>query len=151
MAISLLRACLDAGLARERQRAPLSLTSKATSTISRLNGPSLGTMESENQHLYGVRMDSFPCAWSIQGASDMARVISRRESGIPVPRYTRERSRSDHRRAKRKEKELSFYERQASSGAVIKSVGSGYLPPHQVDTRKMPSGKAYALTRAWRT
>lgn len=144
-AVSLLRACLDAGLARERQtRAVISYLEGNIDHIA-LDGPSLGTMESENQHLYGVRMDSFPCAWSVRGASDMARVISRRESGIPVPRYTRERSRSDCRRAKREEKELSFYERQASSGAVLKSAGSGYLPPHQADTRKMPSGKAYAL------
>lgn len=146
-AVSLLRACLDAGIARERQtRAVISYLEGNIDHIA-LDGPSLGTMESENQHLYGVRMDSFPCAWSVRGASDMARVISRRESSIPIPRYTRERSRSDHRRAKREEKELSFYERQVSSGAVLKSVGSGYLPPHQVDTRKMPSGKAYALYR----
>ena len=38
-------------------------------------GPSLGTMESESQHVYGVRMDSFPCAWSVRGASDMARLL----------------------------------------------------------------------------
>lgn len=146
-AIALLRACLDAGLARERQaRTVISYLEGNIDHIA-LEGPSLGTMESENQHLYGVRMDSFPCAWSVQGASDMARIISRRESGIPVPRYTRERSRGKHRRAKREEKELSLYERQAGSGKVLKSVGSGYLPPHQVDTRKMDPGKAYALRK----
>ena len=36
-------------------------------------GPSLGTMEAENQHVYKSRMASVPCAWSEQGASDMAR------------------------------------------------------------------------------
>lgn len=59
-----------------------------------IDDPTLGTMESENQHLYGMRMDAFPCAWSIRGASDMARIISRRESKRPVPRITREKTMS---------------------------------------------------------
>ncbi|MFR5092854.1 MAG: hypothetical protein ACLTDR_13455 [Adlercreutzia equolifaciens] len=50
-----------------------------------VEGPSLGTMESENQHLYGSRMDSVPCAWSRPGASAMARVISRKSSKRAIP------------------------------------------------------------------
>ena len=39
-------------------------------------GPSMGTMEAERQHMYKVRMASFPCAWSAAGADAMARVRS---------------------------------------------------------------------------
>lgn len=144
-AVSLLKACLDAGLARERQtRAVVSYLEGNIDHVA-LEGPSLGTMESENQHLYGVRMDSFPCAWSVQGASDMARIISRRESEAKIPRMTRARSAGARRRKAREGKELLFYGEQGGAGKVVESVGSGYLPPHQVDTRKMIPGKAYAL------
>lgn len=146
-AIALLEACLDAGLARERQtRAVVSYLEGNIDHIA-LEGPSLGTMESENQHLYGVRMDSFPCAWSVQGASDMARIISRRESDAPIPRKTRSRSTGERRKAARKRKELAYYARLGGAGRVVESIGSGYLPPHQAETRKMASGKAYALRK----
>lgn len=146
-AIALLKACLDAGFARERQtRGVISYLEGNIDRIA-LEGPSLGTMESENQHLYGVRMDSFPCAWSVQGASDMARIISRRESKAQIPRMTRLRSAGARRRKAREEKELLFYGEQGGAGKVVESVGSGYLPPCQADTRKMASSKAYALCK----
>lgn len=146
-AVALLEACLDEGLAREKQARSVISYLKGNIDHIALDGPSLGTMESENQHLYGVRMDSFPCAWSVRGASDMARIISRRESGAQVPRCTREGSKGERRRGRREGKELSFYEKQGGSGKVVKSIGSGYLPPHQADTRKMAPGKAYALRK----
>lgn len=146
-AVALLKACLDAGLAREaRTRSVISYLEGNIDHIA-LDGPSLGTMESENQHLYGVRMDSFPCAWSERGASDMARIISRRESGAPVPRMTRGRSTGDRRRESRERKELSFYAGRGGAGKMVESVGSGYLPPHQADTGRMAPGKAYALVK----
>lgn len=144
-AIEVLEACLDEGLARKRQTRAIISYLKGNIDHIAVDGPSLGTMESENQHLYGVRMDSFPCAWSLQGASDMARIISRRESGVRIPHQTRDGSYSERRRKIRERKELSFYATQGSAAKVLESVGSGYLPPHQVDTRKMKSGKAYAL------
>lgn len=63
-------------------------------------------MESENQHLYGARMGSFPCAWSVRGASDMARIRSRSRSGRAIPRMTREASATPRRRAYREAREL---------------------------------------------
>ena len=43
-------------------------------------------------------------------------------------------------------KVLSFYEKRGMGAAKgVESVGSGYLPLHQVDTRKMSTDKAYAL------
>ncbi len=144
-AIALMQAALDLGLAREKQTKRVIAYLKGDIDAIAVDGPSLGTMESENQHLYGVRMDSFPCAWSVRGASDMARPISRRESATPIPRNTRERSAGVHRRVRREQKELACYEKQGGSGRVLQSVGSGYLPPHQANTGKMATGKAYAL------
>lgn len=145
-AIALLETAKDAGIARERQtRAVIAYLENNSDAIA-VDGPSLGTMESENQHLYGARMDSYPCAWSLRGASDMARIISRRESGTAIPKMSRERSRGTRRRKRREMKEMSFYSKQGlSADKVLESDGSGYLPPHQADTRRMASGKAYAL------
>ena len=59
---------------------------------------------------------------------------------------SREASRGEKRRARRDRKELSFYgEQDLAASKVLESSGSGYLPPHQADTRKMDPGKAYAL------
>lgn len=95
-----------------------------------VEGPSLGTMESENQHPCGVRMDSFPCAWSRRGASDMARIRSRTHSGRQVPRMGRQASMSAARRRARAARELAALERLAPAGPVVKSEGSGWEPPH---------------------
>lgn len=90
-----------------------------------VDGPSLGTMESENQHLYGARMDAVPCAWSIQGASDMARLRSRVYSKRKIPARTRENSKTK-RRIKREERR----QLKSSGMPMIKSVGKGYESPH---------------------
>lgn len=110
-------------------------------------GPSLGTIESDNQHVYGARMDSVPCAWSVRGGSDMARILSRRASGRKIPRLSRADSMSPKRRDARGSKMLRKLE-QGGAGHVVESVGKGYLPPHQVDTSRIEAGKAYALYRA---
>lgn len=144
-AISLLEACRGLGVSREKRTGQVIAYLKGNIDAIAVEGPSLGTMESENQHLYGSRMDCWPCAWSVRGASDMARIISRRASGRAVPRMTRDLSRKDARRKKREQKELAFYEREGGAGRMVEFVGRGYLPPHQVDTRKMLPGKAYAL------
>lgn len=89
----LLEAMRDAGVARSGERTDAVIRYlRNNSDIIAVEGPSLGTMESENQHLCGARMDSVPCAWSAEGASAMARVVSRRASGRDLPRVTRERS-----------------------------------------------------------
>ena len=77
----------------------------------------------------------------------MARIISRRASGTPIPRMTRRRSEGARRAKRRMGKELLYYERKGKGIRVVESVGSGYLPPHQVDTRKLDPGKAYALRK----
>lgn len=87
-------------------------------------------MESENQHLYGARMDSVPCAWSRPGASAMARVVSRRHSHREVPRMTRSRSLTP-KRAKQREARIIKALWPKGAGKVVESVGGGYLLPHQ--------------------
>lgn len=145
-AVCLLGACADLGIARKSRADAVVAYLEGNAEAIAVEGPSLGTMESENQHLYGARMDALPCAWSLTGASDMARIISRRESKTPVPKMSREASRGEKRRARRDRKELSFYGEQGlAASKVLESSGSGYLPPHQADTRKMDPGKAYAL------
>lgn len=147
-AVCLLGACADLGIARKSRTDAVVAYLEGNAEAIAVEGPSLGTMESENQHLYGARMDAFPCAWSLTGASDMARIISRRESKTPLPKMGREASRGERRRARRDRKELSFCSEQGlAAGKVLESSGSGYLPPHQADTRRMDPGKAYALRK----
>lgn len=94
-------------------------------------GPSLGTMESEQQHVYGARMDSVPCGWSVQGADAMARIRSRMFSKRKLPRLKREDSISPKRASKRKNRELAYLSKQGSNN-IPKSVGSGYEAEHVV-------------------
>lgn len=147
-ALALLEICRDFGLARkDRIDAVISYVKGNIDSIA-IDGPTLGTMESENQHLYGVRMDAFPCAWSMRGASDMARIISRKATGREIPKMTRERSMGESRRRRRERKQLAYWQRRGmTAGNVVESVGSGYLPPHQIDTRRIDAGKAYVLYR----
>lgn len=64
-------------------------------------GPSMGATEAERQHVYKVRMGSFPCAWSPEGADAMARARSWLLSGFGLPRRAREGPLSEARRASR--------------------------------------------------
>lgn len=110
-------------------------------------GPSLGATEFGSQHIYGVRMGSVPCAWSIEGSSDMARILSRGVSGGRVPHLARVGSMSPEKRDAREATILRKLE-QGGAGRVVESVGEGYLPLYQVDTSRIEARKAYALYRA---
>lgn len=146
-AAALLGAAASLGLANGRMARRVAKYLANNEELIGKQGPSLGTMESDNQHIYGARMDSVPCAWSIEGGSDMARILSRRASGRKIPRPSRADSMSPKRRDAREGKMLGKLE-QGGAGRVVESVGEGYLPPHQVDTSRIDAGKAYALYRA---
>lgn len=90
-------------------------------------GPSMGTMEAEQQHVHKARMASFPCAWSAAGADAMARVRSWAYSGFDLPARTREGSRSPRRRARRDERLARFVS--AQGGSRLKSEGKGWEYP----------------------
>lgn len=128
-AAALLEAAASFGLAKPARTAQVVGYLRNNMDLIDVGGPSLGTMESENQHLYGVRMDSFPCAWSRRGASDMARIRSRTHSGRQVPRLTREASMTARARRRRAERELAALARLGGAGNVVKSEGRGWEPP----------------------
>lgn len=143
-AACLLEAMRDLGVARSGKRTDRVIAYlRNNADIIAVEGPSLGTMESENQHLYGARMDSVPCAWSAAGASAMARVISRRSSKREIPRLTRARS-VTKRRARRSEGRVLASLAAGSAGKMVESVGSGYLPPHQASVTGASAEVRYA-------
>lgn len=130
-AACLIEAAAALGEARLKRAAQVAGYLRGNMELVDVEGPSLGTMESENQHLYGARMDSFPCAWSVRGASDMARIRSRSRSGRAVPRMGREASATPRRRARRSRRELESLERRGlAARQVVQSVGKGWEPPH---------------------
>ena len=90
-------------------------------------GPSMGTMEAEQQHTYKVRMASFPCAWSLAGADAMARCRSWIASGREVPRRTREQSLSPKRRRARDERLARMVD--PTPGRRLQSEGRGWEYP----------------------
>ena len=90
-------------------------------------GPPMGTMEAEQQHMYKVRMASFPCAWSAAGADAMARVRSWLYSGFGLPARTREGSRSPRRAARRDARLARFVSSQP--GTRVESEGKGWEYP----------------------
>lgn len=87
----------------------------------------MGTTEAERQHVYKVRMGSFPCAWSPEGADAMARARSWLLSGFGLPRGTREGPLSEARRARRDGR----LGRLVSSlpGSRVRSEGKGWEYP----------------------
>lgn len=142
-ACKLLELMRDYGIARGKRTGEVVGYLRNNIDLIAVEGPSLGTMESENQHLYGARMDSVPCAWSRAGASAMARVVSRRHSRRAIPRMTRSRSVTP-KRAKQREKRIIASLRPKGAGKVVESVGSGYLPPHQASVTGLSAEVRYA-------
>lgn len=128
-AAALLEACIEMGLARKGAPRVLAYLRRNASLIA-VEGPSLGTMESENQHLYRSRMASVPCAWSREGASGMARLRSRRGSGRAVPPRTRAGSATPLRHRRDEGREMAALEGKGLSAKGRPSrVGTGYGPP----------------------
>lgn len=142
-ACKLLELMRDYGIARERQAAKVAGYLRNNIDLIAVEGPSLGTMESENQHLYGARMDSVPCAWSRPGASAMARVVSRKHSHREIPRMTRSRSLTP-KRARQRERRVLAALNTGGAGKMVESTGSGYLPPHQASLVGMAAEVRYA-------
>ena len=142
-ACKLLELMRDNGIAREKQATKVVGYLRKNIDLIAVEGPSLGTMESENQHLYGARMDSVPCAWSRPGASAMARVINRKGSKRRVPRMTRSRSLTP-KRAKQRERRILAALNAGSAGKLVESTGNGYLPPHHASLVGMSADVRYA-------
>ena len=116
---------LGDGTAREGSEAVAAYLRRHAAEIG--GGPSMGTMEAEQQHMYKARMASFPCAWSAAGADAMARVRSWLYSGFALPGRTREGSRSRRRAARRDERLASFVA--SRPGTRLESEGKGWEYP----------------------
>ena len=102
---------------------------------------SLGTMEAEQEHLYKSRLASVPCAWSTDGANNMARIRSRKYSNREVVLPTRDTSLSETRknhRQKRIEKSLEEKPYRAPE-----TIGRGYEYPHKATTSHMRADIRY--------
>ena len=140
-AAGLLEAYAESGDARAGNVAKVASYLRNNAEFIRSCPPSLGTMEAENEHLYASRMKSVPCGWSARGASDMARIRSRKYSGREVPMPTRESSMSPARRRARQEKVGDFFARAA--GRPVEYVGSGYEYPHKASTAGMRADIRY--------
>ena len=144
-ACCLIEACAELGLARSKRSSQVVSYLRGNIDSIAIEGPSLGTMESENQHIYGVRMDSFPCAWSPAGASAMARIRSRLYSGRKIPRMTRARSETPYRRARREQRELHLLKSQGlAAGQVVEFAGKGWEVPHRASVAHMSAEVRFA-------
>lgn len=91
------------------------------------DAPSMGTMEGTNAHLYAARMKVWGGAWSVEGASDMARIRATLASGEKLPVPVREaafREKDRRRRSAILEKH-----RYGFGYEMVHSDGEGYEPP----------------------
>lgn len=116
--------------------------------IYRPGAASLGTMEAEQQHVCGARMDSVPCGWSVRGAGAMARVRSRRASQRELPRLTRGLSATPRRR-ERAGRLAAEAERRAAAAVptasrVPLSAGRGREVEHAASLVGAPANVRYA-------
>ena len=106
-------------------------------------GPSLGTMESEQQHLYGSRMDSVPCAWSIMGADSMTRLRSRKYSGRQIPHPTRIHSITSRRKHRTEKREIAYYSTKIDTH-IPYTTGKGFEAEHVASLAGLSAEVRYA-------
>lgn len=103
----------------------------------------LGTMEAEQQHVYGARMDSVPCGWSVKGADAMARIRSRRASHRELPRLTREMSATPKRKERAEARTMSSLASKIDTKVPL-SVGRGREAEHSASLAGAPAKVRYA-------
>ena len=106
-------------------------------------GPGLGTMEAEQQHVYGCRMDSVPCAWTREGADAMARIRSRICSKRALPRPSRASSATPGRRRREGARRESRLASKVDTNVPLK-VGKGREAEHVASVASMSAGVRYA-------
>jgi hypothetical protein len=109
-------------------------------------GPTLGTMESTNAHVYAARMKVWGGGWSRRGASDMARIRSTIFSGEAIP-HPKTQSFYTKKEQKRREKlrQARFEEVEYT---VIRSEGKGYEMPSGT---LQPFSSEQSLLKMWPT
>lgn len=140
-AAELLEAYAETGVARGGGAGRVAAYLRNNAEHIRSCPPSLGTMEAENEHLYASRMKSVPCGWSARGASDMARIRSRKYSGREIPMPDRDSSLSPKRRRARQRRIDEFFEK--GCGHPVECEGKGYEYPHRASTVGMRADIRY--------
>lgn len=106
-------------------------------------GPGLGTMEAEQQHVYGCRMDGVPCAWTREGADAMARIRSRICSKRALPRPTRASSATPGRRRRAEARRASHLASEVDTRVPLK-VGHGREAEHVASVAGVSAEVRYA-------
>lgn len=108
------------------------------------DGPSLGTMEAENQHVYKSRMAAVPCAWTREGADAMARIRSRRASGRGIARLDRAHRATEASRGRRAARvEAALSKAGLPASGVPRAEGKGYDYPVQSSTSGLRADVRY--------
>ena len=141
-AAAVLDAAEEYGLANKRARKVADYLRRNEAMICN-GGPSLGTMEAEQQHIYGCRMDSVPCGWSVAGADAMARVRSRKYSERELPHPTRSQSASPRRRARSSRRERAYLKTRIDTKVPVK-VGHGSEAEHRASLANCSAEVRYA-------
>lgn len=141
-AAALIEACENLGIAK-KDSSKVANYLRTNADIVYSGGPSLGTMESEQQHVYGARMDSIPCGWSVGGADAMARIRSRKHSKRKLPRLTRDKSITPKRARRKEKRELDYLSKKGLSN-VPKTVGHGNEAEHTASIASCSANVRYA-------
>ena len=144
-------ACADAleafaagGAARPEAVAQVAPYLRAHASSIGVEGPSLGTMEPENQHVYQSRLSSVPCAWTRRGADSIARIRSRIASGREVLRLGRGRRITPAARRRREGRvEAALAGAGPSASQVVQSEGRGWEYPLRGSTSGMRADVRY--------
>lgn len=131
------------GITKENYAEVASFLRGNTELIYRPGAASLGTMEAEQQHVYGAGMDSAPCGWSIVGADAMARIRSRMASGRGLPRLTREPSATPRRRRRAEAREIKALASMVDAKVPL-GVGKGRGAEHVSSVACMSAQVRYA-------
>ena len=142
-AADVIEACGAAGLAKKNFPEVAGYLRGNAEFIYRPGAAGLGTMEAEQQHVYGARMDSVPCGWSVAGAEAMARIRSRIASGRKLPRLTRELSATPRRRRQAESRAMKVLEGMVNTKVPL-SVGKGREAEHVSSVACMSAEVRYA-------
>lgn len=130
----LLESFADEGTARPSVVAAVAPYLRGHASCIGVAGPSLGTMEPENQHVYQSRLSSVPCAWTRRGADSVARIRSRQASGREVPRLSRADRVTPGARARRERRVDESLRARPGAAQVVPCEGRGWEYPVQAST-----------------
>jgi hypothetical protein len=133
-AITQLEACRNMDLAKQNQMQEVAVYIRNNSEFIRCNPMSLGTIETDQEHIYKARFSGVPRVWSLEGVDSIARIRSRLASNQEVSYKSRNTSYSEkYQRLRQKKIEESFekvpYVYQLTSGKGYNYPVQAHLNP----------------------